>query len=107
VLTADDVRAADIKLCTEYALVIAATPKPLTAENGLVATMAAVRTSLAAHPEASSDLQAVLNDVVEGFFATLSDDVNNELKGLVEPPEYDKGAVQATYDRAWARCGFK
>jgi len=33
VLTADDVRAADIKLCTEYALVIAATPKGSIADS--------------------------------------------------------------------------
>ena len=32
---------------------------------------------------------------------------NMEAKGLVEPPQYDEAAVQATFDRAWALCGLK
>ncbi len=105
--TPEYVRAQDVKLCTEYALIVAATPKPLTPDNGLIATTAAVRTSLAAHPDASENIRSALSDVIDSYFAVLSNDADEGPKGLVEPPKYDHATVQATYDRAWAICGLK
>ncbi len=105
--TPEDVRAQDIKLCTEYALVNVARPQPATSSRDLVPVVAAVRTSLAAHTDASTDIRSALNDVVDTYFAEMADFENRGSKGLVDPPKYDEAAAQATYDRAWALCGLK
>ena len=66
-----------------------------------------MRTSLAAYPDASADIRSALNAVVDSYFAMMANFTNMEAKGLVEPPQYDEAAVQATFDRAWALCGLK
>ena len=104
--TPEYVNSQDIKLCTEYALITVARPQPVTSDD-LLPAVAAVRTSLAAYPEASADLRAALNDVVDSYFAEMSNLENRGEKGLVDPPKYDQAAVQATYGRAWAICGLK
>lgn len=106
-VTPEDVRAQDIKLCTEYALINAATPKPVKSEDDLLAAVAAVRTSLAAYPDASADIRSALNDVVDSYFAMMANFTNKGSKGLVEPPQYDEASAQATFDSAWALCGLK
>lgn len=105
-LTPDEVRAQDVKLCTEYALVNVATPSQPSSPE-LVAAAAAVRTSLAAHPNASPDLRSALNDVVDTYFATISNRESRGPQGLVDPPKYSQAAAGAAYDRAWALCGLK
>lgn len=103
----EDVRAQDSKLCTEYAFINLATPKPVKSEDDLLAAVAAVRTSLAAYPDASADIRSALNDVVDSYFAMMANFTNMESKGLVEPPKYDEASSQATFDSAWALCGLK
>ncbi len=105
--TPEYVHSQDVKLCTEYALINAATPKPVESEDDLLAATAAVRTSLAAYPDASADIRAALNDAVDSYFAVMASFVNARDKGLVKSPKYDGDAVQATYDRAWAICGLE
>ena len=102
----EDVRAQDVKLCTEYVLMTAALTKP-TVAGELAPAAAAVRTSLAAHPGASADIRSALSDVVDAYLAELSSFESRGPKGLVDPPKYDQAAAQATYDRAWAICGLK
>lgn len=103
----DDVRTQDIKLCTEYVLITATKPQPVISSRDLVPAVAAVRTSIAAYPDASADLRSALNDVADAYFAELSHFESKGAKGLVDPPKYDRAAAQATYDRAWALCGLK
>lgn len=105
--TPEYIRAQDTKLCTEYAFINLATPKPVKSEDDLLAATAAVRTSLAAHTDASADIRSALSDVVDSYFAMMANFGNMEAKGLVEPPKYDEAAAQATFDRAWAICGLK
>ena len=105
--TADEVHAQDIKLCTEYALTVAAKPNPVTSSREVLPALGALRTSIAAHPDASADLRAVLNDVADSYFAEISDFEQKGPQGLVDPPKYDEAASQATRDRAWALCGLK
>lgn len=105
--TAEHVRAQDIKLCTEYVLINETRPQPVTASRDLVPVVAAVRTSLAAYPDASADIRSAINDVVDSYFAELSDFESRGAKGLVDPPQYNQAAAQATHDRAWALCGLK
>ncbi len=105
--TADEVHAQDIKLCTEYALTVAAKPNPVTSSREVLPALGALRTSIAAHPDASADLRAVLNDVADSYFAEISDFEQKGPQGLVAPPKYDEAASQATRDRAWALCGLK
>lgn len=106
-VTPDDVRAQDIKLCTEYVLINETRPQPVTSSRDLVPVIAAVRTSLATYPDASADLRSALNDVVDAYFAELSDFESKGAKGLVDPPKYNEAAAQATHDRAWALCGLR
>lgn len=105
--TPDAVHAQDVKLCTEYAFIVAAKPKPVTSSRDLVPGLAALRTSIAAYPDASADLRATLGDVADSYVAEMSNLENKTGKGLVEPPKYDQPAAQATRDRAWALCGLE
>lgn len=105
--TADEVHAQDVKLCTEYVLVIATKPQPVGSSRDLVPALAALRTSLAAYPDASADLRSALNDVADSYFAEISHFESKGPQGLVDPPQYDRTAAQATYDRAWSLCGLK
>lgn len=105
--TADEVHAQDVKLCTEYVLVIATKPQPVGSSRDLVPAVAALRTSLAAYPDASADLRSALNDVADSYFAEISHFESKGPQGLVDPPQYDRTAAQATYDRAWSLCGLK
>ena len=104
--TPEYVRAQDVKLCTEYVLINEAMAKP-TVPGELGPAAAAVRTSLAAHPEASADVRSALSDVVDAYFTELSHFESRGAKGLVDPPKYDQAAARAIYDRAWAICGRK
>ena len=104
--TPEYVRAQDVKLCTEYVLINEAMAKP-TVPGELGPAAAAVRTSLAAHPEASADVRSALSDVVDAYFTELSHFESRGAKGLVDPPKYDQAAARAIYDRAWAICGLK
>lgn len=105
--TADEVHAQDVKLCTEYVLVVATKPQPVGSSRDLVPALAALRTSLAAYPDASPDLRSALNDVADSYFAQISDFESKGPQGLVNPPKYDQAASNATRDRAWALCGLK
>ncbi len=104
--TPEYVRSQDVKLCTEYVLMTAALTNP-TVAGELAPAAAAVRTSLAAHPDASADVRSALSDVVDAYFAELSSFESRGPKGLVDPPKYDQAAARDTYDRAWAICGLK
>ena len=104
--TPEYIHAQDVKLCTEYVFTNEALPRPRSSGD-LVSAAAAVRTSLAAHPDASANIRSALGDVVDSYFAELSHSESRGARGLVEPPQYDQAAAQATYDRAWAVCGLK
>lgn len=105
--TPEYVRAQDVKLCTEYALINVARPQPAMSSRDLFPVAAAVRTSLATYPDANADIRSALSDVVDTYFAEMADFEKRGSKGLVDPPKYDEAAAQATYDRAWAICGLK
>lgn len=105
--TADEVHAQDVKLCTEYVLTVAAKPNPVTSSREVLPALAALRTSLAAYPDASANLRSALSDVVDSYFAEISDFESKGPQGLVDPPKYDQAAAQATRNRAWVLCGLK
>ncbi len=105
--TPEYIHSQDVKLCTEYAFISVSITKPVESSRDLVPAAAALRTSLAAYPDASADIRAALNDVADGYFARMSNLENRGDKGLVESPKYDEAAVQEALNHAWAICGLE
>lgn len=102
--TAETVHAQDVKLCTAYAIINSATPKPDNKGIDLLPGATALQVAVDANPDASPEVRTAMTQVIDVFYARMASYAPVRIRGLAEPPGYDQGAAQAAYDRAWQVC---
>lgn len=102
--SADTIHTQDVQLCTAYAIINTATPKPDTRGMDLLPSATAIQNAIAAHSDASMEVRDALGAVVDSYYARIAAYVPVRTRGLAEPPAYDMAAAQASYDRAWSVC---
>lgn len=93
-------------LCTRYAAINSAIPKPYDNAMDILPAAAALQASLEDYPGASEPLRQAMSDVVSAYYARIAVFGRVPHEGLAEPPPDDKPAAQAAYDKAWEICGF-
>jgi len=101
-----DTHAQDVGLCTRYAAINSAIPKPYDNAMDILPAAAALQASLEDYPGASEPLRQAMSDVVSAYYARIAVFGRVPHEGLAEPPPDDKPAAQAAYDKAWEICGF-
>ncbi|MFA5607605.1 MAG: hypothetical protein WDA07_10505 [Leucobacter sp.] len=99
--------AQDVALCTRYAIVNSAIPKPYDNAMDILPAAAALQTSLKDYTGASQPVRQAISDVVSAYYARMAVFGRVPQEGLAEPPPDDREAAQAAYDRAWEVCGFE
>jgi hypothetical protein len=102
---AADSHAQDVRLCTAYAIINSATPKPARSGPDLLPSVSALQVAIGANPGANEEIRDALESVVDTFYATMASlDGGVRTRGLAEPPTYDEARALAVYDRAWDAC---
>lgn len=101
-----DTHAQDVGLCTRYAAINSAIPKPYDNAMDILPAAAALQAALEDYPGASKPIQQAMSDVVSAYYTDIAVFGDVRERGLAEPPAEDNGAVQAAYDRAWKICGL-
>lgn len=102
-----DTHAQDVGLCTRYATINSAIPKPYDNAMDILPAAAALQASLEDYPGASEPIRQAMSDVVSAYYARIAVFGRVPQEGLAEPPADDKPAAQAAYDKAWEVCGFE
>ncbi|OKH68313.1 hypothetical protein EB74_33610 [Mycobacterium sp. SWH-M5] len=101
-----DTHAQDVGLCTRYAIINSAIPKPYDNAMDILPAAAALQTSMADYPGASEAVRQAISDVVSAYYARMAVFGDVRERGLADPPPDDKQAAQAAYDKAWEVCGL-
>ncbi|ODQ91354.1 hypothetical protein BHQ17_16800 [Mycolicibacterium holsaticum] len=96
--------AQDVALCTRYAIVNSAIPKPYDNAMDILPAAAALQASLEEYAGASQPVRQAISDVVSAYYARMAVFGGVRERGLAEPPDDDRQAAQAAYDRAWEVC---
>jgi hypothetical protein len=65
---------------------------------------AALQASLEEYAGASQPVRQAISDVVSAYYARMAVFGGVRERGLAEPPDDDRQAAQAAYDRAWEVC---
>lgn len=104
--TTEDTRAQDVGLCTRYAAINSAIPKPYDNAMDILPAAAALQAALEDYPGASEPIRQAMSDVVAAYYARIAVFGGVPRQGLAEPPPDNKQAAQAAYDKAWEICGF-
>lgn len=102
-----DTHEQDVGLCTRYAAINSAIPKPYDNAMDILPAAAALQASLEDYPGASEPIRQAMSDVVSAYYARIAVFGGVRERGLAEPPPDDKQAAQAAYDKAWEICGFE
>jgi hypothetical protein len=102
--SAETIRTQNVQLCTAYATINSAMPKP--AGNGLEVLPGAngLRLALAENPAASPEIRDAISDVVGQFDAMIEGFGKVRTRGLADPPPYDVQHAQQVSDHAWDVC---
>lgn len=102
--SAETIRAQNVQLCTAYATINSAMPKP--ARNALDVLPGAngLRLALSETPAASPQIRQAVSDVVAQFDGLIAEFGKVRNRGLAEPPGYDVQHAQTVFDRAWDTC---
>jgi hypothetical protein len=102
--TADQVHAADVQLCTSYAISNASMPDPQESALQILPGANALRTALMENPDAAPEIRSAMVDVIGTYDALMASFGKVRTRGYAEPPVYSKDRAQASYDRAWDVC---
>ncbi len=101
-----DTHAQDVGLCTRYAAINSAIPKPYDNAMDILPASSALQAALEDYPGASEPIQQAMSDVVSAYYARIAVFGGVPRQGLAEPPPDDRQSAQAAYDKAWEICGF-
>lgn len=102
--SAETIRTQNVQLCTSYAIINSAMPKP--ADNALQILPGAngLRLALDEAPAASSEIRSAISHVVSEFDALIASFGKVRTRGMAKPPTYHVAKAQAVFDRAWDIC---
>lgn len=98
--------AQDVGLCTRYATINSAIPKPYDNAMDILPAASALQAALEDYPGASEPIRQAMSDVVAAYYARIAVFGGVPRQGLAEPPPDDRQSAQAAYDKAWEICGF-
>lgn len=101
-----DTHAQDVGLCTRYATINSAIPKPYDNAMDILPAASALQAALEDYPGASEPIRQAMSDVVAAYYARIAVFGGVPRQGLAEPPPDDRQSAQAAYDKAWEICGF-
>lgn len=101
-----DAHAQDVGLCTRYAIINSAVPKPYDNAMDILPAASALQASLEDYPGASEPVREAISGVVSAYYARMAVFGGVRERGLAAPPPDDKKAAQAAYDKAWEVCGL-
>lgn len=102
--SAGDTHVQDVALCTSYAVINSAIPRPYESGADLLPAAAALQQAVAASPGASAEIRFAMTGVVDAFYSRIAEFGEVRRRGLAEPPAYSNEHVQTAYDRAWSVC---
>lgn len=102
--TATDSHAQDVQLCTAYAAINSAMPKPQDTALQVLPAVNGLRLALNEAPSASRDIRSAITDVVHNYDALIADFGKVRSRGLAAPTPYDVSTAQESLERAWDVC---
>ncbi len=101
---AETVQTQSIQLCTAYATINSAMPKPQSNALEVLPAVNGLRIALNDNPAASPEIRSAITDVVHNYDALIAAFGKVRDRGLAKPPTYDLGQAQEILDRAWNVC---
>lgn len=104
--SAAEVHAQDVSLCTSYAVINSATPRPDLVGSDLLPTVTALKVALAENPHASADVREAVTNMTEVYYARVAEHGKVRTRGLAEPPPYSLEDQKEAVDRVWVVCGL-
>lgn len=102
--SAETIRTQNIQLCTSYAIINSALPKPQSNALEVLPAVNGLRLALSENPAASTEIRSAITDVVHNYDALIGAFGKVRERGLAQPPTYDLDAAQRILDRAWDVC---
>jgi hypothetical protein len=102
--SAETIRTQNVQLCTAYAIINSAMPKPQENALQVLPGVNGLRWALAENPAASPDIRAAIIDVVHNYDALIAAFGEVRTRGLAEPPPYDIQQAQQLLNHAWDVC---
>lgn len=99
-----DIHAQDVQLCTAYATINSAMPKPQDTALEVLPVANGLRLALAETPNASPDIRAAITDVIKNYDALIAAIGKVRSRGLAEPVPYDVAKAQQLIEAAWNVC---
>lgn len=104
--TATDRHAQDVALCTKYAIINSAIPKPYDNAMDLLPAAAGLQSALDENPQASAAVRTAISNVVSAYYARMAAFGEVRERGLAEPPPSSMEEAQSSYNEAWTTCGL-
>ncbi|MCH9737037.1 MAG: hypothetical protein K0U78_21210 [Actinomycetia bacterium] len=104
--SAADTHAQDVALCTKYAIINSAIPKPYDNAMDLLPAAAGLQGALGENADASIAVRAAISDVISAYYARMAAFGEVRQRGSAEPPSSSRSEAQAAYDHAWTTCGL-
>lgn len=102
--SAETIRAQNVQLCTAYATINSAMPKPQDNALQVLPGVNGLRLALAENPAASPEIRAAITDVVQSYDALIAAFGKVRPRGMAEPPTYDVAHAEQVLTRAWDTC---
>lgn len=104
--SATEVHAQDVSLCTSYAIINSAIPRPDRVGSDLLPSVTALKVALAENPDASAPVRVAVTDIASVYEARVAEHGKVRTRGLAEPPPYTLDAEKAAVDQVWTVCGL-
>jgi hypothetical protein len=101
---AADMHTQDIQLCTAYATINSALPKPQDTALELLPAVNGLRLAIAESPGASPEIRAAITDVIRNYDALIATFGKVRSRGLADPTPYDVAKAQHIIEAAWDAC---
>jgi hypothetical protein len=102
--TADQMHAADVRLCTSFVISNSAMPNPQKTALEVLPGANALRIALAENPDATPKIRDAMKALVSAYDSVMANFGNVRTRGYAEPPKYDGDAFDAAFDVAWSVC---
>jgi len=104
--SAAEVHAQDVSLCTSYAIINSAIPRPDRVGSDLLPAVTALKVALAENPDASAPVRVAVTDIASVYQARVAEHGKVRTRGLAEPPPYSLDAEKNAVDQVWTACGL-
>ena len=101
-----EVHAQDVSLCTSYAIINSAIPRPDRVGSDLLPAVTALKVALDDNPHASAPVRVAVTDIASVYQARVAEHGKVRARGLAEPPPYSLDAEKRAVDQVWNACGL-